>query len=62
MVLFSRRGRLNRLVCRIIGHKYPNYKRDGCFMRCKRCGELIGIVATLYGVKFVERSQKEHDR
>ena len=49
---------IRKLICKLFGHKKPNYRRDGCFMWCKRCGGLIAIVGRLYGIKYEETNEK----
>jgi len=53
---------MKKLICKIFGHKKPRYKRVGTFMRCKRCGDIIGLVGNLYGVSFVDENEKRKER
>ena len=46
---------MKKIICKLFGHKEPNYKRAGCFMYCKRCKELLGLVGDLYGIKYTEK-------
>lgn len=45
---------MKNIICRIFGHKQPNYKRTDCLMWCKRCKGLVGRVGTKEVAEFLE--------